>query len=126
MTKYAYSPGLGKRIEVEELDVGAKPNKARRREAVAYVQISLQLAAECAQATRTQSAFVWLLLRHIAWRTGRRTFPCPNGELRRYGVSRDVKREALAKLEAAGLISVQQALGCAPVVTLIGRSWRRP
>jgi hypothetical protein len=126
MTEYVYSPSAGRRIEVEELDTGVQPSKARRRETVAYAQIALKLAAECAKATMTQQAVVWLLLRYMAWSTRSSTFPCPNGMMRRYGVSREVKRKALEKLEAAGLISVQQPRGCAPLVTLIGGSWALP
>lgn len=126
MTEYVYIPSLGKHIEVEELDTGAKLSKARRRETIAYVQILLQLAAECAKATGTPKAFVWLWLRYEAWNSGGLTISCPDGPMLRHGVSGKVKRQALRRLEAAGLISVQRPPGLAPIVTLIGDSWTLP
>lgn len=71
-------------------------------------------------ATKTQQAFVGMLLLHMAWRAKSMTFTLPNGVLERYGVGRRVKRRALRKLERAGMITVTQKRGCAPVITLLG------
>jgi hypothetical protein len=124
--KTAFSPAAGKEIPVVDITPKGRPIKARQREATAYVQVSLKLAAECAKATRTQASFVWLILKYTAWRTGKMTFPLANGEFERHGISRDVKREALEKLEAAELISVKRNGQRSPVVTLRGKLWRQP
>ena len=69
MTSYAYSPSLGKRIEIEELDAGAKPSKARKRETVAFVQVPLKWIAVVSKATRLQKTpVVAILLRYLSWR----------------------------------------------------------
>jgi len=47
------------------------------------------------------------------------TFGLSNTALARYGVSRETKRRALAKLEAAGLIKVERRPGRATIVTLL-------
>jgi DNA-binding FadR family transcriptional regulator len=62
---------------------------------------------------------VWVLLQHVAWQTNSATFPLSNSVLAKYGVTREVKRRALAALESSGLILVERRHGRAPVVTLI-------
>ena len=47
------------------------------------------------------------------------TVSLSNAALARYGVSRETKRRALAKLEAAGLIKVERRPGRATIVTLL-------
>jgi len=60
---------------------------------------------------------IWLL--HLAWKRKCTTFGLSNTALARYGVSRETKRRALAKLEAAGLIKVERRPGRATIVTLL-------
>ena len=59
------------------------------------------------------------LLQHRAWKTKSRTFPLSNDVLRGCGISRYVKRHTLQQLEAAGLITLKQLPGRAPIVTLL-------
>jgi hypothetical protein len=73
------------------------------------------------KATETPQAFVGIWLLYLAWKTGKSTFPLPNGRLKAHGVSRKVKRGALNKFEAAGLIKVDRRPGKSPFITLLHR-----
>ena len=105
----------GQRIAVETVKSDAKPT----RRANLFAQVPLDWAAAAAKATKTPRAMVWVLLQHMAWQNDRAAFPLSNAVLVKYGVSREIKRRALAALEAAGLIVVERRHGRAPVVTLI-------
>jgi hypothetical protein len=59
-------------------------------------------------------------LLHLAWRTKSPTFPVPNGQLEQHGVSRYAKYRALARLERAGLITVDRRVRKTLIVTLVG------
>jgi hypothetical protein len=112
----SYVTRQGERIAVETIKSDAKPN---RRRADSFAQVPLGWAAAAAKATKTPRAMVWVLLHHMAWQSKSATFPLSNAMLARYGVSREVKRRALATLESCGLIAVERRHGRAPVVTLI-------
>ena len=47
------------------------------------------------------------------------TIRLSNSELEALGVSRSAKSRALKSLEQAGLIAIDQRLGCLPIVTLL-------
>jgi hypothetical protein len=109
-----------KRILVETLD--PPPSQARkieRQRQKAFVQVSLQWAGEAARCTNSRRALVWMLLSYLAWKNRSNTFQLSNGLLARYGVSREMKRRTLAKLEAKGLIVVKRRHKCALEITLL-------
>jgi hypothetical protein len=85
----------------------------------AFVRIPLWFAAEAAKATKTPASLVYIYLVYRAWKARSTTFSLPNGYLRQWGVSREVKRTALRNLEAAGLIVVDRRHGKTPNVTLV-------
>ena len=62
-----------------------------------------------------------IIVRHLeALNRGRgASFPFSNVEAARWGISRQMKRLLLNKLEGAGLIAVQRQPGCAPRITVI-------
>jgi hypothetical protein len=109
----------GKRIEVETLPSKAKPSKARQREADLFVKVPLKWANAATRAIRSRQSFVLIWILHLAWRAKSPTFALSNTALVRYGVGRETKRRALAKLQAAGLIAVQRLPGRATIVTLL-------
>ena len=81
--------------------------------------VPLWLAEQAFKAGRTPKAFVCIWLLHLAWKARAKTFTLPHGALRQKGVSREMKRRALAELEQAGLIKVERN-GTKPVtVTLL-------
>jgi hypothetical protein len=106
----------GERIAVDTIKSGA-PSKRHR--ANSFAQVPLAWAAAAARATKTPRAMVWVVLQHMAWQNNRSSFPLSNAVLAQHGVSREVKRRALAALESSGLIAVERRHGRAPVVTLI-------
>ena len=108
----------GRRIEVETLDTGLKPQP--KPTSSTFVKLPLEWAVKATKATGTPRALVWILLQHRAWKTKSRTFSLSNDVLRGCGISRYVKRHALQQLEAAGLITLKQLPGKAPIVTLLG------
>jgi hypothetical protein len=120
MTRRVYSSAAGKFVEVASLDVGGTMTKARAREGTLFVKVPLFVAREICSILRTPKAMMGLILLHTAWKTRSQTFLVPNGMLARYGVSREVKRRALAELEDAGKIEVNRQRGRAPVITLLG------
>jgi DNA-binding HxlR family transcriptional regulator len=113
-----YSPGLGKYVEVETLDTGAKPTKRRQRESDLFIKVPLRPSIDVCKMVGPRNAFVWVLLLHMSWQAHNSTFPCPNEFMKRCGISRKVKCQALMELEAAGLITVQQSPRRSPIVTM--------
>jgi len=96
------------------------PSKSRRREAGAFVQVSLKWVARVKRTTRSQRAVVvGLLLHYLSWRAGGSAFECPNAIFECHGVNRKVKRLALIELETVGLIAVKRRGRRAPIVTLL-------
>ena len=90
----------------------------RKRQREQFVKIPLWWAEQAARATKTPQAYVWIWLLRLAWEAKAKTFPLPNQKLRQAGVSCEIKRRALAKLEVAGLLKVERRHGKTPVVTL--------
>ena len=98
-----------------------KPPVKRKRNAKradTFVRVPLWWLERAAQVTRSPQLFVCLWLLHLAWEAKSMTFPVPNGRLDDRGVDRQAKRRALARLEKAGLITVERPPGKSPVVTL--------
>jgi hypothetical protein len=91
----------------------------RRKKHQPFVKVPLALAAEAAAATGGRRLFVWLWLLHRSWQCQTPSIVVPNIALRRYGISREVKRGALNDLEAAGLIVVEYRRHKNPIVTLL-------
>ena len=84
-----------------------------------FVKVPLRWVKAASEATLSGSALaVLILLAHMAWEARSSTFTCPNGLMERHGITREAKRRALVKLEAAGLIAVQRQARHSPVVTL--------
>ena len=108
----------GKQILVETLETPSmealEPKKHEQ-----FVKLPLQWAADAAKATGTRGAMVWILLLHTAWKTKSTTFPLSNVMLARYGVSREMKRRVLEKLEASGRIKIERRWKRNPIVTLL-------
>jgi hypothetical protein len=99
--------------------LAAAPVKRRTRKDT-FVQVPLGWFEATTRATRSPQAFVSVWLLHLAWRAKSPTFPVPNNQLGRCGVDRHAKYKALAKLERAGLITVDRRNGKTLIVTLVG------
>ena len=100
--------------------VSVHPSRVKsRRKRDQFVKVPLWWAGQAAQATGTPKAFVWIWLLHLHFKTHRTTFPMPNGNLQKLGVSRHTKRRALRELEAAGLITIVRQHGKTPIVSLM-------
>jgi hypothetical protein len=107
----------GKQILVETLEMpSTNAHEARKQQ---FVKVPLQWAVDAAKATGTRGAMVWILLLHMAWKTKSTTFPLSNVMLARYGVSREMKRRVLEKLEASGRIKIERRWKRNPIVTLL-------
>ena len=89
----------------------------QRKAKDAFVKVPLWWAAEAAKATRMPGMLVLIELLHRSWKAKSLTFPLPNRNLGKHGVSREIKRKRLHDLEAAGLITVERRHG--PQVTLV-------
>ena len=86
----------------------------------AFVKVPLWWIREATKATDTPMALVAIELLHTAFRARSSSFTLPNGRLAKWGVSRESKRRALQRLEAAGLILVERRPRKTPKVTLVG------
>jgi len=93
----------------------AAPPKQRTRPCV---QIPLKLAGHAAAATGGKRLLVWLLILHRSWLQQTPTVMVTNTMVRKYGISREMKRRALKQLEAAGLIAVEWRGTKNPIVTV--------
>jgi hypothetical protein len=118
MTHPRWVTAHGKQILVETLETPSM-NALEPKKHEQFVKLPLQWAADAAKATGTRSAMVWILLLHTAWKTKGTTFPLSNVMLARYGVSREMKRRVLKKLEASGRIKIERRLKRNPIVTLL-------
>jgi hypothetical protein len=105
-----------KRLSELEAAAPVKP-KARKD---AFVQVPLGWFEAATRATRSPQAFMVVWLLHLAWKAKSQTFPVPNNQLGRCGVSRYAKYRALAKLERAGLITVDRRDSKTLIITLAG------
>ena len=103
---------------LSELEAAAPVKRKPRKDA--FVQVPLDWFKAAAKATRSPQAFVSVWLLHLAWKANSPTFPVPNGQLEQHGVSRYAKYRALARLERAGLITVDRRDRKTPIVTLVG------
>jgi hypothetical protein len=69
---------------------------------------------------------VWLYVLHRCWQRQTPSIILSNSALRAYGISREVKRQALKDLAAAGLIAVEHRPNKNPIVTPLGvNAWHR-
>jgi len=101
-----------------ELEAAAPVKRKNRKDA--FVLLPLGWFEAATRATRTPQALVSVWLLHLAWRAKSPTFPVPNGQLEQHGVSRYAKYRALARLERAGLITVDRRVRKTLIVTLVG------
>ncbi len=117
MTRRAYSPGLGKWIEVKTLDIPGTPAKAkRRRQKGPFAIVPLRYAEEAAKAN-SPAIIVFTRLLYLSWKEKSATVALSND-----GVSRKAKDRVLRNFEAAGLVRVERGNGRSPQVTLL--CWR--
>jgi hypothetical protein len=91
----------------------------KRKKVEPFVKVPLWWAKQMTAATKTKRALVGIVLLHTAWKTRCPTFPLPNGQLTKLGVSRETKRRALRDLERAGLIIVKRPSRKTPIVTVV-------
>ena len=103
---------------LSELEAAAPLKRESRKDA--FVQVPLCWFEAATRATRSPQAFMVVWLLHLAWKAKSQTFPVPNDQLSRCGVSRYAKYRALAKLERASLITVDRRDRKTLIVTLVG------
>jgi hypothetical protein len=96
----------------------SSPEKLKKKRE-AFVKVPVQLAGNVALVTRERKTFIWIWLLYLSWKSGSRTVSLSNNELRKWRISRDTKRRALAALERAGLLKVEWRPGRSVLVTLL-------
>jgi hypothetical protein len=101
-----------------ELEAAAPVKRGNRKDA--FVKVSLKWFEAATRATRSPQAFVAVWLLHLAWKAKSPTFRVPNGQLGQRGVDRHTKYRALARLERAGLITVDRRDRKTVIATLVG------
>jgi hypothetical protein len=106
----------GKYMDVVSTD--SDPPKSRGKKD-GFAIVPLDWAADVTGAMGAPGYMVLTLLAYLAWKTKSSTFVLSNDYLKRYGVGRDAKRRALARLEKAGVIRIERDGHHAPVVTLL-------
>ena len=84
-----------------------------------FALVPLGWAADVTAAMNTPGYMVFTLLAYLAWKSKSSTFVLSNDYLKRYGVDRDAKRRALARLEKAGVIRIERHGRHAPMATLL-------
>ena len=102
-----------------ELEARA-PARMKRRKVEPFVNVPLWWITQAAKFARTPAALVCIELLYRAWQSKSQTFPFPNGNLKKLGISRDIKRRVLRDLERGGLIKVERPTCKTPIVTLVG------
>jgi hypothetical protein len=124
MSNRRYSPGLGRWIEVEEVDVPGVPAKARRRrQEEPFAMVPLRFAQEMAKASKSPATIICIRLFYLSWKAKSPTVALSN----RDGIYRNSKARVLRDLEAAGLVRVKRRSGQSPQVTILRQlPWCRP
>ena len=84
-----------------------------------FVKVPLWWAKAAAKATRAPDVLVWVWLLYKFWDGHGQPVPMANAKLKRWGVSREIKRRVLRDLENAGLITVERLPRKTPTVTII-------
>ena len=102
-----------RRFELEE----AAPKKKRKEP---FVKAPLWWIRRAATITKSSTTLVCIELLYRSWKAKSPTFPLPNGNLRKLGISREIKRRVLRDLERGGLITVERQTRKTPIVTLVG------
>jgi hypothetical protein len=97
--------------------LAAEPVKREKDPPFAIVDLAKAAKAFAAMGCPKAMAYVWLM--HETRKTGKRTVAMPNGELVKYGISREIKRRALKELEADGAVAVNWRPKKTPFVTLL-------
>jgi hypothetical protein len=116
MSNRRYSPGLGRWIEVEEVDVPGVPAKARRRrQEEPFAMVPLRCAQEMAKASKSPATIICIRLLYLSWKTKSRTVALSNPD----GHHRNSRGRVLRNLEAAGLVRVDRRRGQSPRVTIL-------
>jgi hypothetical protein len=109
----------GGRVLVETLDYKPSAKKRKTKQEEAFVLVPLARAAKVTKCTKTQGAMVWIVLIYLAWKNKNPTVTLSNEILKRYGVNRHTKYLALARLEAAGIVTIKWRDKQSPIVTLV-------
>jgi hypothetical protein len=114
----------GRYMEVVSSDPDPPARKSRNKKE-GFALVPLDWAADVAKAMGAPGYMVFTLLAYLAWKAKSSTFILSNDRLKQYGVSREVKCRALARLERAGVIRVERRGRHAPIVTLLIEPARR-
>jgi hypothetical protein len=100
--------------------VEVTPKHLKKGAAEPFVILPLAETAQVATVLNTAAQmFVWIWIVHQSKKRKSELVTVSNVALAPYGISRKVKGAALDHLEAAGLISIEQNDGEAPVVRLL-------
>jgi hypothetical protein len=108
----------GKYMKVVNADTTGPVRKPRDNKD-AFALVPLEWAADVTEAMNNPGYMVFTLLAYLAWKTKSSTFVLSNDYLKIYGVDRDAKHRALARLEKAGVIRIERHGRHAPIVTLL-------
>jgi len=102
-----------------ELEAAA-PGRRKRKKVEPFVHVPLWWITQATKLARTPAALVCIELLYRSWKAKSPTFPFSNENLKRLGVSREIKRRVLRDLERGGLITVERPTRKTPIVTLVG------
>jgi hypothetical protein len=108
----------GKYMQVVSADSDPPTRKSRGKKD-GFAIVPLEWAADVTEAISAPGYMVFTLLAYLAWKTKSSTFVLSNDYLKPFGVDRDAKHRALARLEKAGVIRIESDGHHAPVVTLL-------
>ncbi len=109
------SSSVSDEVEVKTRWSGAKGNRKTGRVLKKTPLVPLQRAARLPG----RALHVYLSIRHRCDLRREQMVTLPAAYLRAFGIGKDVKRRALAELEAAGLIGVDRPIGRTARVTLL-------
>jgi hypothetical protein len=110
----------GRRIEVETVEVKRRAKLTKWAHVTeAYALVPLSWGAQMAKCSKARHVMVWLVLAHLARKQKSATVSLSNEILKPYGVNKQMKYRALARLEAAGVIKLGRQGNQSLSVTLL-------
>ena len=103
-----------------ESRVGYVPRKIQKRRQQ-FVKVPWTWIERLSEARHISTYRVALHVLHLNWKRSGRSFVLPNGMLRKEGVNRWGKWDALQELEQLGLIHIERRPRKSPVITVISQ-----
>ena len=117
MGKFSNLITTGSHIKDELQKLSQQATKTRPYQSYVGGSIPIPWVCEACQFGGKESKLAWVCW-YLYGVEKKQSFKISNIYAKRFGLSREAKREAIKKLELEGLISVERSQGSSPIITI--------